>query len=127
MKKITLISRLLLGFLFAGSGVAFFFVTPPPMEGPMGDFLKGLTATGYFLYLLKGTEILCGIALLSGFFIPLALVILAPIVLNIFLVHLFLAPSGLPMALVAGVFLIHLSFFSSEYSPVIKQLVRFKK
>ncbi len=125
MKKATLIVRLLLGFIFLGSGIAFFFSTPPPMEGAMADFFKGMTATGYFFYLLKGTEIVCGALLMSGFFVPLALVVLAPVVLNIFMVHAFMMPSGLPLAVVCGAFMIYLAFFSAEYSPTIKQL--FKK
>jgi uncharacterized membrane protein YphA (DoxX/SURF4 family) len=124
MKKVTLIARLLLGLVFFGSGIAFFFTTPPPMDGPIGDFFKGMTATGYFFYLLKGTEVVCGLFLLSGRFVPLALVILAPIVLNIFLVHAFMMPNGLPLAIGIGVFEAYLAFFSAEYSPKIKALFR---
>jgi putative oxidoreductase len=124
MKWFTLTARLLMGAIFTFGGIAFFFTTPPPLEGAMADFFKGMMATGYFFYLLKGTEIICGLMLLSGFFVPLALVVLAPIVLNIFLVHVFLEPSGLPMALVLGLFMIYLSFFSKEYSPRIKALFR---
>lgn len=124
MTRVTLVVRLLLGLVFFGSGVAFFFMTPPPMEGPIADFFAGLMATRYFFYLLKGTEILCGLALLTGFFVPLALVALAPIVLNIFLVHAFMAPEGLVLAVVIGVLETYLAFFSAEYSPTIKSLFR---
>ncbi len=124
MKFVTIAARVLLGLLFLGSGIAFFLTTPPPMEGAVADFFKGLSATGYFFQLLKGTEIICGLLLLSGYFVPLALVVLAPIVLNIFLVHLFLESSGLAIAVVAGVIETYLAFFSKEYSPVIKQLFR---
>ena len=126
MKWVTLVARLLMGLIFLGSGIAFFFTTPPPMEGPIADFFKGMAATGYFFYLLKGTEIVCGALLLSGFFVPLALVILAPIVLNIFLVHTFMMPQGLPMAVLLSVFEIYLAFFSKEYGPTVKQLFRMK-
>lgn len=122
MKKVTLIVRLLMGFIFVASGIAFFFTTPPPMEGPMGQFFTGMAATGYFFYLLKFTEIICGLFLLSGMFVPLALVVLAPVVLNIFLVHAFMAPDGLIVAVVLGAMEIYLAFFSKEYSPKIKSL-----
>lgn len=125
MKKVTLIVRILFGLVFAASGIAFFFTTPPPMEGPIAEFFKGMMATQYFFYLLKVTEIVCGLMLISGMFVPLALVILAPIVLNIFLVHAFLAPDGVILAAILGVFEVYLAFFSKEYSPMIKQL--FKK
>ena len=127
MIKTTLFARLLLGLIFVGSGIAFFMVPPPPMpEGPVADFFKGMMATQYFFYLLKGTEIVAGLLLLAGMFVPLALVVLAPIVLNIFLVHLFLMPEGLVMAVILGVLEIYLAFFSPQYSPVIKQLFRRK-
>jgi hypothetical protein len=45
-------------------------------------------------------QILCGIALLANRFVPLALVVLAPIIVNIVAFHLFLAPAGLPLAAV---------------------------
>lgn len=124
MKKATLVARLLLGLVFLGSGVAFFLTTPPPMEGAMADFFKGMQATGYFFYLLKGTEIICGSLLLAGMFVPLALVVLAPVVLHIFLVHAFMMPDGLPVAIVIGLLQVYLSFFSAEYSPAIKSLFK---
>ena len=126
MKYVDLIARLLFGLIFFGSGVAFFFTTPPPLEGAMGDFFKGMMATQYFFYLLKGTEIVCGLALLSGYFVPLALVILAPIVLHIFLVHAFMMPEGMPIAVVLAVLEVYLAFFAAEYSPAIKQLFKMK-
>lgn len=127
MKKVTLVARLALGLIFLGSGIAFFLTTPPPMEGPIADFFKGMMATGYFFYLLKGTEIICGLFLLTGIFVPLALVVLAPIVLNIFLVHAFMMPDGLPVAILIGALEIYLAFFSVEYSQKIKQLFSRKK
>jgi putative oxidoreductase len=124
MRIVTLVARLLLGLVFVASGVAFFFTTPPPLEGPLGEFFEGMEATRYFFLLLKGTEIACGLALLTGFFVPLALVVLAPIILNIFLVHAFMAPEGLPLAIVVGVLEVYLAFFSPQYSPPIRRLFR---
>lgn len=126
MKWAVIIARVLMGLVFVGSGIAFFLTTPPPMEGPMATFFAGMAATGYFFYLLKGTEIVCGLMLLSGMFVPLALVVLAPVILNIFLIHASLAPQGLPLAIALGVIEIFLAFFSPQYSPAIKQLFRRK-
>ena len=123
MKKLTIAVRILLGLIFVASGIAFFLTTPPPLEGDMATFFAGMSATKYFFYLLKGTEIICGLFLLSGFFVPLALVILAPVVLNIFFVHAFLAPEGIITAIVLGVMMIYLAFFS-HYSVTIKQLFK---
>ena len=56
--------------------------------------------TGYFMPFLKVTEVACGLMMLTGIFIPLALVILSPIVIQIFLFHFYLDRTGLPMAIV---------------------------
>jgi len=67
-----------------------------------------MSAAVYFLPLLMTTELLCGIAFVSGRFVPLAAVVIFPVTLNIVLFHVFLAPEGLPIAvllLLANVFL----------------------
>lgn len=126
--KLPLIARILLGLVFFVFGLmGLLNLVPPPPDMPEGlmTFTKGLTASIYFMPFLKLTETICGLLLLAGWFVPLALVILAPIALNIFLVHAFLAPSGLPMAVIIGLLMIYLSFFAEPYSNTIKQL--FKK
>jgi uncharacterized membrane protein YphA (DoxX/SURF4 family) len=125
--KLPLVARVLLGlvFLFGGiTGLLNLFPPPPDLPERLQTFNAGLMASGYFFPLLKATETLCGALLLSGFFVPLALVILAPIVLNIILVHAFLAPSGLPLALIMGLLMVYLAFFAKPYSIVIKSLFR---
>ncbi len=101
MKIAVIIFRTLMGllFIFASIVVLFNLVEPPPMTGPIKTFNEGLMASGYFMTLLKITELVCGIALVAGRFVPLALVILAPIIVNIFFVHTFLDRSGLPVAI----------------------------
>ena len=128
MNKVTIVVRVIFGFIFAGAGIAFFFTPMQIPEGAMGTFLSGLIASHYFLYLLKITETVCGLLLMSGMFVPLALVVLAPVVLNIFFVHVFLAPAPfqLGFALLLGIFEIYLSFFSAQYSPKIRQLFQRK-
>lgn len=127
--KLPLIARLLLGFVFFAAGLTGLLnLVPPPPDLPerLQTFNAGMEATGYMLTLIKSTETICGLLLLSGYFVPLALVILAPVVLNIFFVHAFMAPSGLPLALVLGLLTIYLAFFSAPYSPTIKSLFRRK-
>jgi uncharacterized membrane protein YphA (DoxX/SURF4 family) len=93
-------ARVLLGLIFTVFGLNGFlhFIPLPPHEGAAAEFMGGLAAAGYFFPLLKGTEIAVGLALLSNRFVPLALVVLAPITINILCFHV-LAPAGLPMAL----------------------------
>lgn len=105
MKIAVIIVRVLMGLLFI-FGSVMFFISPAPegLEGNLKTYFEGLAASGYFLTLLKITELVCGIALVAGRFVPLAAVILAPITINILFVHIFLERTGLPVAilLVAG-------------------------
>jgi putative oxidoreductase len=127
--KLPLIARILLGLLFFVFGLmGLFNLVPPPPGLPenMIKFTEGLMASGYFMVLLKLTETICGLLLLLDMFVPLALVILAPIVLNIFLVHAFMQPEGLPIAVVIGALTVYLAFFAEPYASKLKPLFRKK-
>lgn len=63
-----------------------------------GPFLQGIASTGYLFPFIKATELVAGALLLLGTWVPLAVVLLAPIAVNIGLYHLFLDPAGLPIA-----------------------------
>lgn len=125
MDKLPLIARIMLGGIFAVFGIGGLLqMMPPPANMPMAmeTFMKGLMAAKYFFPLLKITESVCGLLLLSGFYVPLALVALAPIIINIFLVHLFLMPGGLVMAVIIAALEIYLCFFAKPYSETVKKL-----
>ncbi len=125
MRHLPMIARILMGLVFFGAGLAGLLnLAPPPADLSEGlkTFMAGLMVTQYFFPLLKVTETICGLLLLSGYFVPLALVVLAPIVLNIFLTHLFLAPSGLPVAVLVGLLEIYLVFFASPYREAIRPI-----
>jgi uncharacterized membrane protein YphA (DoxX/SURF4 family) len=125
--KLPLIARILLGLIFFVFGLTGLLnLMPPPANMPekMMTFFNGIMATGYFFPLLKGTEVVCGALLLVGAFVPLALIVLAPIVLNIFLVHVFMSPEGLPMAIVIGMLETYLAFFASPYKEIVRQIFR---
>ncbi len=92
--KLISVSGLLLGtifFVFGLNGFLNFLPQAPMPEGALA-FLGGLASAPYFFPLLKGTEVLVGLSLLTGFGTPLALVILAPISIQIFLFHAVLTP-----------------------------------
>ena len=98
--KLPVAARLLLGLTFLVFGLNGFlhFLPQPPAPPPAaGAFFGALYATGYMLPLLKGTEVLAGALLLSGLFVPLALTLLAPVIVNIVAFHLFLAPGNYPV------------------------------
>jgi uncharacterized membrane protein YphA (DoxX/SURF4 family) len=125
--KLPMIARILLGlifFVFGLMGLLNLIPPPPNLPERLQAFNNGLMATGYFFTFLKLTETICGLLLLIGMWVPLALVVLAPISINIFLVHAFMEPSGLPLALIVGALIIYLSFFTPQYSPTIKALFR---
>ena len=84
MKYSVIVGRVLLGLVFFVFGLNGFFnfIPVPPMPEKAVTFMTGLMSSHYFLPLLKATEVICGALLLSGFFVPLALVIL---IIQIFL------------------------------------------
>lgn len=94
--KITQIVRLLLGLVFVVFGLNGFFhylPMPPPPDAAV-PFMTGLFKAGYFFPVLMGAQTVIGLMLLTGTWVPLALVALAPISLEIVLYHVFLAPAG---------------------------------
>ena len=110
MDKLPVVARILLGLFFFVFGLNGFFnfLPPPELPEPAGAFMGALVESGYFLVFLKLTETVCGFLLLIGRFVPLALTVLAPVVLNIILFPLCLAPAGIVpglVALVLGVYL----------------------
>jgi len=64
----------------------------PSMPEKAAVFMKAMQETGYQLHFVQLTELFVGILLLTGYFVPLSLLILLPISINILLFHLFLAP-----------------------------------
>lgn len=125
MSKVPLIARIILGLIFFVFGLnGFFNFIPQPQNMPesMMTFMTGMMATKYFFPLLKGTEVICGLLLLLNMYVPLSLIVLAPITLNIFMVHAFMAPDGIVMAIAIGVLQVYLAFFVKPYSDVVKKI-----
>ncbi len=113
MKIAMIIVRTLMGLLFVAASIVVIFnlVPKPELTGAVKTFNEGMEAAPYFMTLLKVTELLCGLAFVSGRFVPLATVIIAPVIINIFLFHLFLDQSGLPVA----IFLVAANIFVAYY------------
>ena len=101
MKIATIIIRVLIGLMFAFASIAFFFklINEPEPTGSIKIFNDGIAASIYLMPTVKVFELICAIAFLSGRFIPLAIVVIFPIILNILLFHAFLQPTGLPVAI----------------------------
>jgi uncharacterized membrane protein YphA (DoxX/SURF4 family) len=110
-----------LGFLVFGLNGFFGFLPNPAHTGVAAQYLGGLAAAGYMFPFIKGTEVIVGLLLLSGRFVPLALTILAPVMLNILAFHLFLEPASI--ALPVGLLALHLYLawsYRSVYAPLLR-------
>jgi len=97
MKVATIIARLLLGLAFTVFGLNFFlnFIpAPPPPPGLAGDFLKVFIASG-LAHVIGAVQLLSGLLLLIGRFVPLALTMLAAMIFNILVFHILMAPAGI--------------------------------
>ncbi|HMJ51189.1 MAG TPA: DoxX family protein [Polyangiaceae bacterium] len=116
-------SRVLLGCIFLVFGLnGFLNFLPQPANVPEGALAFGgaLFKTGYMFPLIKGTEIVVGALLLSNRFVPLALALVAPIVVNIFAFHAFLAPAGVGLAAVIVALEAYLAWtYRDAYQPML--------
>lgn len=88
MRRYSWVPRALLGIIFVTFGLNGFFVfIAPPEHTPAGEaFIDLLVSTGY-LYVVKALEVGCGALLLVNRYVPLALTLLGPVVVNILLFH----------------------------------------
>jgi putative oxidoreductase len=104
MRVAALIARYLLGLIFVVFGANGFlhFIPMPPPTGVAGQFMGALFVS-HVLVVVFLLELIPGLLLLIGRYVPLALVLLGPVIVNIVLFHAFMAPSGLPLATVVVV------------------------
>jgi uncharacterized membrane protein YphA (DoxX/SURF4 family) len=113
-------ARILLGSIFVVFGLNGFlqFLPQPAMPQPAVAFFGGLAASGFMLPTLFATQVVGGALLLLGM-VPLALVILAPVVVHIVEFHVFLAPAGLPLAVLVATLALFLAWtHRSAYRPL---------
>jgi putative oxidoreductase len=104
MKIASLIARLLLGLIFLVFGLNGFlhFVPMPPPTGVAGQFFGALFMSHYWV-LVFGVQIIGGVLLLINKYVPLALVLLGAVIVNILAFHAFMAPTGLPLAIIVAI------------------------
>src|ERR1700747_1416459 len=104
MKITSVIARFLLGLIFLVFGLNgfFHFLSMPAPTGVAGQFMGALFVS-HFLIVIFVIQLIGAVLLLVNRYVPLALTLLAPIIVNILLFHLLMAPSGLPLAVVVTV------------------------
>src|SRR6478752_143842 len=105
MKILTHISRLLLGLIFLVFGLNGFlhFIPMPPPSGVAGQFLGAMFVSNYLLA-VSGLQVISGALLLINRYVPLALTILGPIIVNILLFHALMSPAGIGLAVFVAIF-----------------------
>jgi putative oxidoreductase len=121
MKYVIIIARVLLGLVFVvfGSNAFLHFIPMPPMQGQAGAFIGALAGSGY-IYAVAALQVIGGLLLLIGArLVPLGLTVLGPVIVNIVLYHIFLDPSGLPMACVISVLTLFLLWVHRDKFPAI--------
>jgi len=105
MKIAAIIVRVLLGLMFVvfGSNIFLHFIPMPPLPATLaGDCTKALMQSHY-IYVVGLLQVIGGLLLLIGRYVPLGLTLLGPVIVNILLFHIFLDRSGLPMAIIVAV------------------------
>lgn len=122
MRIAVIIIRLLMGamFLFASVTVLFKLQPQPELTGNVKVFMEGMVASGYLLTAVKIVELICALAFLSGRFVPLATVMIFPVIFNILMFHAFLEPNGLLIAVLLMVGNLFLAWYYRErYRPLL--------
>jgi uncharacterized membrane protein YphA (DoxX/SURF4 family) len=105
MKMTSIIARYLLGLMFTVFGLNGFlnFIHQPPPANPLAIQFFIAISSSHFAACFFAVQLISGLLLLSGYFVPLALTLLAAELYNILAFHLTLAPESIPPALVACV------------------------
>src|SRR5438034_11027383 len=104
MKTASAIARYLAGVIFLVFGLNGFlnFIPLPPPGGIAGQFM-GALYTSHYLWVIFAFQVIAGVLLLVNRYVPLAVAVLAPVMVNILTFHALMSPSGLPLALFVAV------------------------
>jgi putative oxidoreductase len=123
MRMVSTIARYLLGLIFLTFGLNGFlhFIPMPPPTGIAGQFLGAIFVSRLYVVLFL-LQIVPALLLLANRYVPLALTILGAIVFNILCIHIFMAPAGLPLALLVTI-LWFLTAWSvrSSFAPILQR------
>ena len=127
MRIASVIARYLAGVIFLVMGLNGFlnFIPLPPPGGVAGQFMGALYVSHY-LWVIFAFQVVGGLLLLVNRYVPLAVALLAPVLVNILTFHVLMAPAGLPMALFVAILWIAIFFqvrpafsglFQSRWQP----------
>lgn len=118
------IARILMGLMFLVFGLnGFFHFIPQPKEAmppAVTALMTGYMQSGYMMPLIFGTQALVGLLLLINCFVPLALALIAPVIVNILAFHIFLSPATIAPGMVVAVLEIYLAWcYRRVYAPML--------
>jgi len=123
MKTAAAIARFVLGLVFVVFGLNGFlnFMPMGPVPALAGQFAEALIQSHYMAVVLT-LEILSGVLLLTNSYALLATTFIAPIIVNILLFHIFMAPAGLPIAaIVAALWIVSAYPYRVLLSPLFQR------
>ena len=105
MKVAVVIARYLLALIFIVFGLNGFlqFIPQSPLPDPTANQFLGALVQSHYTYPVFALQFACGVLFLINRYIPLALTLIGPVIVNILLFHTLMAPSGLPPGLVVTV------------------------
>jgi putative oxidoreductase len=117
MKIVTLIVRILLGLIFVvfgSNGFLHFLPMGSLPQGAAGKFLSALFESHY-VPIIAAIQVVSGVLLLANRYVPLAITLLGPIIVNILLFHLLMSLSGISVAIVVAIFWAILAVHYRQY------------
>jgi hypothetical protein len=123
-RVLTAVVRVLMGLMFLVFGLNGFLHFIPEPKTPMPEgaaaFAGALMKTGYMFPLVMGTQLFVGVLLLANRLVPLALALIAPIIVGIVTFHIFLAPASIAPGIVVLVLEIYLAWaYRSSYRSML--------
>jgi putative oxidoreductase len=123
MKIAATIARYLLGLMFTVFGLNGFlnFIKQPPPTNPFAiHFFTGVVGS-HFSYMFFAFQLIAGLLLLSGYFVPLALTILAAEIVNILTFHVTMNPEGIAPGLLALLlWLLVIAQYRRSFEPLLQ-------
>lgn len=122
-------ARILMGAPLVVFGLNGFMNFIPPPSTPLPEaamtFVTALAVSGYMLPLIGLTLLTVGVLLLINRFVPLALVLMAPFLVNSLAFHVFLEPSGRPPAIIFTLLELYLAWtYRAAFRPLLTAVAR---
>jgi uncharacterized membrane protein YphA (DoxX/SURF4 family) len=122
--RVAMIARILMGLMFFVFGLNGFLHFIPQPKNAMPEaamsFFGAMMATKYFTPMIFATQFVSGVLLLANRFVPLALALLAPVIVNIILFHVFLDPAGIPPGIVVAALEVYLAWtYRGAFRPML--------